>query len=96
MTEKQQGIDSDLIDRFVDDALDATERQALLDAAAVDSELQAQIDEKMALRQALSSHLLQAAEQVDFSGFADRLMARIDTEEALKPKRMRYKPLRRD
>lgn len=86
MSHTEQPIASDMLDRFVDDMLDAKQRQMVLDAAAADPALQAQIDEKLALREALSSHLLQAADAVDFSGFADRLMARIDAEEALQAK----------
>lgn len=85
MSHIEQPIAPEMLDRFVDDALDVGQKQNVLDAAAKDPALQAQIDEKMALREALSSHLLQAAEAVDFSGFTDRLLARIDAEEALQP-----------
>lgn len=83
MNEKKHPITPELLDRFFDNDLSNDEAEALAEALAKDASLAAQLDEKQALHDLVSSHLLQAAEEVDFSGFEHRLFARIDAEKAV-------------
>jgi len=79
---KQNHFDDELLQHFLDGEASSSQAAAISEALEQDGELQARIEEMEAMRDALRCHLLQAADEVDFTGFADRVLEQCEQTQA--------------
>ncbi len=79
----EHSFDDALLERYLDGEL-APRQVADLEAAAErDPALQAQLRELRELRELLQAELMAPAEQVDFDGLADRVLAQVQSDPVL-------------